>query len=49
MTRRTWRVPLRGGSASSMRSLKMTRPTLSLLVIAEKAKQRAQLGGQRRS
>ena len=38
MTRSTWRVPFRGGSASSMRSVNMTSPTLSLLVIAEKAK-----------
>ena len=31
-------MPLRGGSASSIRSVKMTSPTLSLLVMAEKAK-----------
>ena len=38
MTRSTCRVPLRGRSASSMRSVKMMRPTLSLFVIAENAK-----------
>ncbi len=38
MTRSTWRLPFRGGSASSIRSVNMTRPTLSLLVIAEKAR-----------
>jgi hypothetical protein len=38
ITRSTCRVPLRGGTAFSIRSLKMTSPTLSLLVMAEKAK-----------
>jgi hypothetical protein len=39
-------VPFRGGRASSIRSVKITSPTLSLLVIAEKAKRRAELGGE---
>ena len=38
MTRKTWRVPLRGGTASSIRSVNMTRPTLSLFLMAENAK-----------
>src|SRR6516164_3163841 len=37
MRRRTWRVPLRGGTKRSTRSVKATRPTLSLLLMALKA------------